>query len=74
MTVPVLDYDPGKDAHDSYYAAVEAKRLRGDTSWPERLPLDHVPVEPIQAPNWWLWAALIFCAVFWAGMIAWVAA
>lgn len=25
------DYDPGKDAHDSYFAAVEAKRQRGDT-------------------------------------------
>jgi site-specific DNA-methyltransferase (adenine-specific) len=23
-------YDPQKDAHDSYYAAIEAKRLRGD--------------------------------------------
>ena len=26
------EYDPQKDAHDSYYAAVEAKRLRGDAS------------------------------------------
>ena len=26
-------YDPQKDAHDSYYAAVEAKRERGDKSW-----------------------------------------
>lgn len=24
------DYDPQKDAHDSYYAAIEAKRARGD--------------------------------------------
>lgn len=23
-------YDPAKDAHDSYFAAIEAKRLRGD--------------------------------------------
>lgn len=22
------DYDPAKDSHDSYYAAIEAKRLR----------------------------------------------
>lgn len=29
-------YDPQKDAHDSYYAAIEAKRLRGDTSWSGR--------------------------------------
>lgn len=25
-------YDPQKDAHDSYYAAIEAKRLRGDAA------------------------------------------
>lgn len=25
-----LDYDPRKDAHDSYFVAIEAKRLRGD--------------------------------------------
>lgn len=62
MTIPILDYDERKDAHDSYYAAVEAKRLRGDTSWPAR---DHVPVEPIHAPNWWLWAILIACAFAW---------
>lgn len=27
-------YDPQKDSHDSYYAAVEAKRLRGDADFP----------------------------------------
>ncbi|WP_287339890.1 site-specific DNA-methyltransferase [Mesorhizobium sp.] len=26
----MTDYDPQKDAHDSYYAAIEAKRVRGD--------------------------------------------
>lgn len=26
------DYDPAKDVHDSYYAAIEAKRLRGDAN------------------------------------------
>lgn len=25
------DYDAAKDSHDSYFAAIEAKRLRGDT-------------------------------------------
>ena len=31
------EYDPAKDAHDSYFAAVEAKRLRGDThGWNDR--------------------------------------
>lgn len=24
------DYNPRKDAHDSYFVAIEAKRLRGD--------------------------------------------
>ncbi len=27
-----MDYDPAKDSHDSYYAAIEAKRLRGDAN------------------------------------------
>ncbi|CAN7300942.1 hypothetical protein LJR231_001530 [Phyllobacterium sp. LjRoot231] len=31
---PGDDYDPEKDAHGSYLAAVEAKRLRGDETWP----------------------------------------
>lgn len=26
------EYDPAKDGHDSYYAAIEAKRLRGDAN------------------------------------------
>ena len=26
----MTDYDPAKDAHDSYFAAIEAKRARGD--------------------------------------------
>lgn len=33
----MTDYDPAKDAHDSYFAAVEAKRQRGDKHWPEPL-------------------------------------
>lgn len=32
------EYDPGRDAHDSYFAAVEAKRLRGDTHWTKKPP------------------------------------
>jgi hypothetical protein len=27
-----MDYDPAKDGHDSYYTAIEAKRLRGDAN------------------------------------------
>lgn len=30
------DYDPAEDARRSYEAAVEAKRQRGDTHWPQR--------------------------------------
>ncbi|TIN87540.1 MAG: hypothetical protein E5X94_01485 [Mesorhizobium sp.] len=29
-------YDPAADSAGSYAAAVEAKRQRGDTHWPER--------------------------------------
>lgn len=29
-------YDPAEDSRKSYDAAVEAKRQRGDTTWPER--------------------------------------
>jgi len=32
------DYDPGLDGMKSYYAAIEAKRLRGDTHDWEDLP------------------------------------
>lgn len=32
----MTDYDPAKDAHDSYYAAIEAKRLRGDDYYPQK--------------------------------------
>ena len=31
---PDDDYDPAKDSHDSYFAAIEAKRLRGDAAGP----------------------------------------
>lgn len=30
------EYDPADDARKSYYAAVEAKRQRGDTHWPAK--------------------------------------
>lgn len=32
-------YDPAKDAYDSYFAAIEAKRLRGDKHWPGDGPI-----------------------------------
>lgn len=31
------EYDPQKDGEASYYAAIEAKRLRGDEHWPEKV-------------------------------------
>jgi hypothetical protein len=31
-----MTYDPAKDAHDSYFAAIAAKKARGDTHWPQR--------------------------------------
>lgn len=33
------DYDASRDAHDSYFLAVEMKRRRGDRHWPEPLSL-----------------------------------
>lgn len=42
------DYDPAKDAIGSYYVAIEEKRKRGDTHWPE--PLQDRPPEPVQQP------------------------
>ena len=32
------EYEPAADSARSYYAAVEAKRLRGDTTWKKPLP------------------------------------
>ncbi len=36
--VLMVDYNPSDDAKKSYDLAVEAKRERGDTHWPDRLP------------------------------------
>lgn len=40
---PADDYDPQKDGIGSYYAAIEAKRLRGDTHYPERSAVVTLP-------------------------------
>lgn len=32
----MTEYNPRDDARKSYDVAIEAKRLRGDTHWPER--------------------------------------
>lgn len=37
-------YDPANDSRRSYEAAVEAKRLRGDTHWPARATDSMLPV------------------------------
>ncbi len=34
----MVDYNPSDDAKKSYDLAIEAKRERGDTHWPDRLP------------------------------------
>lgn len=37
MSAAQADYDAAKDGHDSYFAAIEAKRLRGDAhDWEDR--------------------------------------
>ncbi|NKB96834.1 hypothetical protein HED48_23505 [Ochrobactrum intermedium] len=38
----MTEYDPADDARKSYDVAVEAKRQRGDTHWPERIELPHL--------------------------------
>ncbi|MBA8904142.1 hypothetical protein [Phyllobacterium sp. P30BS-XVII] len=42
-------YDASRDAHDSYFLAVEMKRRRGDRHWPEALCL--VTSGPVPATN-----------------------
>lgn len=38
------DYEPQKDGHDSYYLAIETKRLRGDKhDWVDKFPNPSVP-------------------------------
>ncbi|MCX2696361.1 zinc-ribbon domain-containing protein [Ochrobactrum chromiisoli] len=43
----MTEYDPRDDSRKSYDVAVEAKRKRGDTHWPERLT-------PPEAKPFWL--------------------
>lgn len=43
------EYDAQKDAVGSCYAAVAAKKERGDTHWPERQP-DDPGVDPADEP------------------------
>lgn len=38
----MTEYDPAHDGIKSYYAAIEAKRLRGDTYYPTRTDLDRI--------------------------------
>lgn len=46
------EYDPQKDGIGSYYAAVAAKKARGDTHWPARQP-DDPGVDPMDEPIQW---------------------
>lgn len=60
---PAAKYDAGKDGHDSYYAALAAKKARGDThDWEAPKPVSsgprNVPLAVIQTGQckWPLWA------------------
>lgn len=52
------EYDPADDSRKSYDAAVQAKRLRGDTHWPNR-------IEPAQLPKNELRAKCGGCSHVW---------
>ncbi|WPM83118.1 hypothetical protein R5W60_21730 (plasmid) [Brucella pseudintermedia] len=45
----MTEYDPADDARKSYDVAIEAKRQRGDTHWPERLEPPHPQKEQLRA-------------------------
>ncbi len=40
------EYDPSKDGYLSYYAAIEAKRARGDKHWPGSMLRYELPYPP----------------------------
>jgi hypothetical protein len=46
-----LDYNPQKDGELSYLVAIEAKRLRGDTHWPEPIQSDGGSTSYYQLPE-----------------------
>ena len=46
-----MTYDARKDAHDSYFVAIEAKRLRGDSHWPEPISTDGGSTSYYQLPE-----------------------
>ena len=72
MTRAPLDYDARKDGHDSYLAAIEAKRIRGDDYY-LRQPDDPGVAEPAARPfNWRLIIALVAIEVAAIGAFAWV--
>lgn len=67
-----LDYDARKDGHDSYLAAIEAKRLRGDDYY-LRQPDDPGVAEPSARPFSWRPVSILFAVQFAIiGAFAWV--
>lgn len=76
MTRAPLDYDARKDGHDSYLAAIEAKRLRGDDYYlrqPDDPGVDDV--EPAARPfDWRLIISLFLLQLAAIGAFVWVLA
>lgn len=77
MTRAPLDYDARKDGHDSYLAAIEAKRLRGDDYY-LRQPDDpgvEEDLEPAARPfSWRLIIGLFSLQLAVIGAFVWVLA
>lgn len=75
MTRAPLDYDAADDGMRSYYAAIEAKRIRGDDYYlrqPDDPGVDE-DLEPSARPfNWRLIIALGAIEVAAIGAFAWV--
>ena len=74
MTRAPLDYDAADDGMRSYYAAIEAKRQRGDDYYlrqPDDPGVDDV--EPVPRPfNWRLIIALAAIEAVAVGAFVWV--
>lgn len=74
----MTEYDPNADGIRSYYAALEAKRARGDTHFVKKQPVDYdldpPPLEtefPAQTMTWLQVAILIATAIGIGGLILW---
>lgn len=75
MSRAPLDYDAADDGVRSYYAAIEAKRLRGDDYYLRQPDDPGVEPEPIEArPSDWRVIIGLFALLLVAiGLFVWVA-